>query len=527
MTTIQKVLRKTTALLLVVMLLSTLTPVMVGVAETAEAEQLIVENDAAMVSEESNSPEPSQEPEVTPQATAEPTASPEVTAAPEPTPEATASPEPTAVPTITPRPSATPRPTATPTPNNQNTETTKRPGLPASFSNYDPVAGTIQYRRDTEPMPYQLIDRLSFDLTLDTSYRGTDIWNISNIRSEVHCTLTHIWKNYQIFILTLEGVGGKLEYYYIYDGGFTSFAEKHSFMDFFTINPIIDGDFYQILNYYSNNPLGVFKIYGQGDGKTFTDVQFSFEKNGIQSKRIDAEKVKYEIITNDPDDLSSTIYAYLTNEKPKVTLNQETEKEEQKEQAEPQPVEALGNNLYQTKLRKKTADTDLDFYIDLVTRFTLNTSDLQATDWMEELGAEKSAEVTFINIVTTHNGKDNLNYPMVKIKGHKGERWFRLSSVMFQDEEGIIIQGTKPVGENAVRMYLNSCVSFDGLTIISNDKEYETISVRLVYTDENKRELKAMEVDFDDTQTLIQSSENMNHIGDSQQVFERWSKGGI
>lgn len=166
-----------------------------------------------------------------------------------------------------------------------------------------------------------------------------------------------------------------------------------------------------------------------------------------------------------------------------------------------------------------------DFYIDLATKFDINTSSVSTPDWVKEIEADESAEVTFINIASTVNGKYYIDNPAVKIKGADGEKWFWLSSAEYGRLAGDLSSGL--TDDRTILLRMHSCLSFDGFTVIRNMEEYDSLSIRFVFTDDNKRELDYMEIDFGGQRVVKTPAGEINYVGDCKAVYEKWMKGGL
>lgn len=394
---------------------------------------------------------------------------------------------------------------------------------PKVASYYDPAAGTIRDYDDSEAQKYRLIDRMTFDINIDNSYYDTEFEEITGGSGIVHCTLTHFFKGRHYFILTLEGSAETREYFLIESGGQFDIQRNPCF-EFFCMNRVADGKMVQT---YSHDGLPRFKIFGDAKDGSIKNVRIEYESNGCREIKksqkdgkqitiqvtppnpVQAENFEYKLLDEEalPDE---TAYAYLFNDVPPSS-------------GTPEPTQ--DPTRYKIELRKEYDTHTEDFYIDLATRYRIDTSVIGTPDWVKEIGADESAEVTFINIVTTENGKYHLDNPTIKIKGKDGEKWFWLSAAQTGRVEGDL--SSEVDDDRTIWMRLNSCLSFDGFTVIRNMQEYDSISLRFVFTSDEKKELDYMEIDFGGNRVVKTPAEQINYVGDCNAVYEKWMKGGL
>lgn len=202
----------------------------------------------------------------------------------------------------------------------------------------------------------------------------------------------------------------------------------------------------------------------------------------------------------------------------------EPEKQDTKEEKDDKP-EQQDPTRYKIELRHEYDTHTEDFYIDLATKFNINTSAIGTPDWVKEIEADENAEVTFINIASTVNGKYHIDNPAVKIKGAEGEKWFWLSSAEYGRLAGDL--SSDLTDDRTILLRMRSCLSFDGFTVIRNMEEYDSLSLRFVFTDDDKRELDYMEIDFGGQRVVKTPAEQIDYVGDCKAVYEKWMKGGL
>ena len=202
----------------------------------------------------------------------------------------------------------------------------------------------------------------------------------------------------------------------------------------------------------------------------------------------------------------------------------EPEKQDTKEEKDDKP-EKQDPTRYKIELRHEYDTHTEDFYIDLATKFNINTSVISTPDWVKHIEADENAEVTFINIASTVNGKYHIDNPAVKIKGADGEKWFWLSSAEYGRLAGDLSSGL--TDDRTILLRMRSCLSFDGFTVIRNMEEYDSLSLRFVFTNDDKRELDYMEIDFGGQRVVKTPAEEINYVGDCKAVYEKWMKGGL
>lgn len=386
------------------------------------------------------------------------------------------------------------------------------------YADYNPKAGTIQKRASDEPEKYRLIDQMTFDLAIDESYYETELEEITGGTGNVHCTLTHFWRGYHFFILTLEGSAETREYFFV-DYHWQFEQVRDPCFVFNRKNQVVDSQLVSLPSKIGTAQQNI-RLYPEKGNNSVKNVRLEYESAGCRKisysdknlqvpppNPVRAENFEYGVV--DALETDQTLYDYLFNEKPKVTAATE--------QQDP--------TRYKIELRHEYDTHKEDFYIDLATKFNINTSAISTPGWVKEIEADESAEVTFINIASTVNGKYYIDNPAVKIKGADGEKWFWLSSAQFGRAEGEL--SSELTDNKTILLRMHSVLSFDGFTVIRNMEEYDSLSLRFVFTNDDKRELDYMEIDFNGQRIIKTPAEDINYVGDCKAVYEKWVKGGL
>ncbi|MBD8947628.1 MAG: hypothetical protein EGR97_09940 [Clostridiales bacterium] len=386
------------------------------------------------------------------------------------------------------------------------------------YTNYNPKAGTIQKRASDEPEKYRLIDRLTFDLAIDESYYETELEEITGGIGNVHGTLTHFWRGYHFFILTLEGSAETREYFYV-DHRWQFESSHDPCFVFNRRDQVVDSQLVRLPSKIGTAQQNI-RLYPDRENNSLKNVRLEYESAGCREIRysskvlqvpppnpVQAENFEYELI--DALETDQTLYDYLFHEKPEITSTPEKQ----------------DPTRYKIELRHEYDTHTEDFYIDLATKFNINTSVISTPDWVKEIEADENAEVTFINIASTVNGKYHIDNPAVKIKGADGEKWFWLSSAEYGRLAGDLSSGL--TDDRTILLRMRSCLSFDGFTVIRNMEEYDSLSLRFVFTNDDKRELDYMEIDFGGQRVVKTPAEEINYVGDCKAVYEKWMKGGL
>ncbi len=339
-----------------------------------------------------------------------------------------------------------------------------------------------------------VVDKMEFDVTVDDSYYDTVIEEIADPGDTIHCTVLQARGGYYFFYLILEGPK-KTQKYYFKESSFDRQRDPR-----FTFGNI--------------------EIFGKATGGDIKNVELRFRSRGTDTIIHESGSKVYDLYLEKPNplpaknfeyeayvDTSMTMYRYLFNEVPKVT----------------EPEEVQDPTRYKIDLRADYGDNKWDFDINLATKFGIDTSGFKAPDWAKKIGADESAEVTFLNIASYANGKYHLDNPAINIKGDKGDTWFWLNSAELRPDNSFVTPNLND--KKTVLLRFGSCISFNGFTVIRNTVEYETLSVRFVFTDDEKTELDYIEIDFGGSKIVKTDAKDIDYIGDSKAVYEHWIGG--
>lgn len=346
---------------------------------------------------------------------------------------------------------------------------------------------------------FKRIEKVEFDVTIDESFSGTIFEEISDINSNVHCSIENIFLDGTRLILTLEGEKGKKQFFEkLY--GFESVSGDKLY---FTVDNQIRDNIAVI-----DNSVKLDTIYFEGNfsNKELKNIAMYLSPYGQPFKIKDTNKVFTQNVNYEcyePD--GKKVLNSLLGIKDKNEVIEEAQKDKEKYDVEEQDPERY---VTQVKGVMKSGRVH-DYSISFIAEIPLNTNNRNLPDWYSKLGNDVTA--TLVGFTQIVDGKENSNYTMIRFSGSKDTIWFHnADTIPMKEENGTILVDNSYV----------SLISFDGRERIYNSVEHETLDTKITFSNDENMELLNIAIKIG-TKTISTDSKNVKYIGGGKATYEK------
>lgn len=411
-----------------------------------------------------------------------------------------------------------------------------------------------------------LLDTLEFDVTPDESFAGTIFEDIATLGTSVHIKIDGIYENsdfpYGAFFIYIKG--DKDDKTLLYGNTDGSWSEKQNSTITARSNGRLEGD--KRIWYVGTDTYRTYSKYNgvrhqgsvmfTGDGtngkienvylRVGGEIGLLYKKstglynytefrptNRIAARNISYKRYSAEGFLSDAyaDYLSMPAVLGAVDEKLKVpsrrkevdpairrVLEEDYDEKIKKEQEEKAEA-ADKTNPEEWAVPLKYTDKrgqNYDFKVDFIANAKMPAVDSDyAPKWYKNLG--NNTTITIVGITQFCDDEERDSYPLVCLKGKKGELWFDLSSA------GILnARNTKENNPAIIETQYSSLTSFKNFVKKTNKyEERVSMGIQLQYTDENRTELSRMDVEIGGELVTIDASE-INSIMGGHTVYEDW-----
>ncbi len=390
------------------------------------------------------------------------------------------------------------------------------------------MTGVDVENRTYDGREMEIVEELTFDFELKEENYRIFFPEIANVGERIKCKIEQFRYYYgeyssddYLYLFTFEGSKGKNVYWDVLGSNFGYTYTKGKLSTY-------------INAYYENNTLyldgkPVYKLSysGNAENGSVTDVQmrFSWQVGGPVTMSIKGENIKYKFYKDDFNFNRKRNLVYLFGmdeaiELDKLGYNPDgTKKEDNEEEKE---VKEIDYTRYEKKLKSVSDRYVFDYNISFLTKNKLDIDLLYAPEWYKNLGDNVTVTVMGLDIVRIFKGEPM--HPtfstMVYFEGDEGGQWFELNSSA--PSENLSNESKYELGDLYEDQELVSLISFDGVTVIQNLEEYDTVNLRFNYSYNDGT------VDFDGIDFRINSEiqevsvEDMKYIGAGKTMYENY-----
>lgn len=351
---------------------------------------------------------------------------------------------------------------------------------------------------------YEYVEKMEFDIKNNTSYfPGYDtVYNeVANSDEEIHCTVEQYFLKKMYYVLTLEGSKGKKQ--------FVCEISKLGSMSTMDSNPL---KFYADYVVQDNKFVLLKNVRGLRKEFINVDCRVGWDKQPIVSIKlgpaysgmttvrtpslISGYNFKYEYFWDSKQlgGVNNLYYAFglrSAEEYKDLLRNMQVN-----EGLVPPPQNPEAYVAYHKS-------SGITYTINYIAEIPLNITGSSASAWLNGLGSDvKAYLVSFKRIV---EGTPWWDYTMIKFEGTQGSIWFEDSETIFSDE-------ANEEGNLLISNSYNSLISFDGVKLVKNTVNFETINTGLVFSPEGDKELKEITIIIDSKEYSV-SAEDIKYIG--------------